>query len=122
GQAHAEIQALKDCLKRGNKPAGATIYVTLEPCSHTGKTPPCAAALIDAGIGKVVAAMEDPFEKVAGLGLAQLRAAGINVVVGDGQEQAKKLNAPFIKKVTAGLPWVILKWAQTLDGKIATAS
>lgn len=122
GQAHAEIEALKDCLKRGNKPAGATVYVTLEPCSHTGKTPPCTKALIEAGIGKVVAAMEDPFKKVAGRGFAQLRAVGIEVAIGDGEKEARELNAPFIKKIKTGLPWVILKWAQTLDGKIATAS
>ena len=122
GQAHAETAALADAARRGEDPAGCTAVVTLEPCSHQGKTPPCAQALVAARVKKVVAAMQDPDPRVSGKGFALLRDAGIAVEVGIGEAQARKLNAPFIKRTTQGLPWVIAKWAQTLDGKIATAA
>ncbi len=117
GGKHAEIEALDRC----EGPArGATVYVTLEPCCHHGKTPPCTDALIAAGVRRVVAAMRDPFAAVAGRGFARLRRAGIEVSVGLCGEQARRLNAAYLKLRTEGRPWVILKWAQSLDGKIAT--
>ncbi|MFP4223095.1 MAG: bifunctional diaminohydroxyphosphoribosylaminopyrimidine deaminase/5-amino-6-(5-phosphoribosylamino)uracil reductase RibD, partial [Phycisphaeraceae bacterium] len=122
GGPHAEVEALADARRHGHDPAGATMYVTLEPCSHQGKTPPCADALVRGGLARVVVAMRDPFEKVAGRGIARLREAGIRVEVGVAEEQAARLTEPFVKRVTTGLPWVVLKWAQTLDGRIATAS
>lgn len=122
GQAHAEVRALEDCLARGHDPAGATIYVTLEPCAHHGKTPPCAQALIDANIARAVVAMQDPFPQVAGRGIAMLRSAGIDISLGVLEREARRLNEPFIKRTTTAMPWTIAKWAQTLDGKIATAS
>ena len=121
GQAHAETAALADAVQRHEDVAGCTAIVTLEPCSHQGKTPPCVQALIAARVKKVVAAMQDPDPRVSGKGFAVLRDAGITVEVGPGEAQSKKLNAPFIKRTTKGLPWVIAKWAQTLDGKVATA-
>ena len=120
GGPHAEVEALRDCRSRGVDPAGSDVYVTLEPCSHFGKTPPCAEALIEAKVGRVFAAMIDPFEKVAGQGAAKLRAAGIAVEIGVCEKEARQLNEPFIKRVTTGLPWVIVKWASTVDGRIAT--
>lgn len=122
GEAHAEINALADAKAKGIKTRGLTMVVNLEPCAHHGKTGPCAAALIEAGVGRVVVAMVDPFEKVAGRGIAMLRDAGIEVAVGLMEAQARRLNEAFIKRVTTGLPWVIVKWAQTLDGKTATAT
>ena len=122
GGWHAEVEALHDCRGHGHDPAGATVYVTLEPCSHHGRTPPCTDALISAGVGRVVVAMVDPSEHAAGAGLRRLREAGIEVKVGVCEQAAKELNAPFVKQVTAGLPWVTLKWAQTLDGRIATGT
>jgi len=122
GGPHAEINALADAAARGEDVRGLTMCVTLEPCGHHGKTPPCAEALIQAGVGRVVVAMVDPYEKVAGRGAAMLRDAGIAVEVGVGEAQAQHLNEPFIKRVATGLPWVIAKWAQTLDGKTATAA
>jgi diaminohydroxyphosphoribosylaminopyrimidine deaminase/5-amino-6-(5-phosphoribosylamino)uracil reductase len=119
GQAHAELDALNACRKRGIDPAGCDVYVTLEPCSHHGKTPPCADALIEAKVGRVLAAMKDPFDQVAGRGAAKLRRAGIPVEFGLCGEQAAALNAPYLKRVTRGLPWVVAKWAQTIDGRIA---
>ncbi|AQQ09248.1 Riboflavin biosynthesis protein RibD [Sedimentisphaera cyanobacteriorum] len=116
GKEHAEINALKDCRLKGLSPAGSTVYVTLEPCSHYGKTPPCAAALIEAEVSEVTAAMEDPSEKVAGRGFDMLRKAGIKVQVGMCREQAELLNPAFIKQSRRSRPWVILKWAQSLDG------
>lgn len=119
GGPHAEIQALTDA--RG-KAKGSTLYVTLEPCCHQGKTPPCTKAVIAAGVKRVVAAMRDPFPKVAGGGFAELEAAGIEVVSGVLQEEAEELNAPYLKLIREGRPWVIAKWAMTLDGKIATST
>ncbi|MEL7087356.1 MAG: bifunctional diaminohydroxyphosphoribosylaminopyrimidine deaminase/5-amino-6-(5-phosphoribosylamino)uracil reductase RibD [Planctomycetota bacterium] len=122
GGPHAEANALADARSRGHDPAGATMVVTLEPCSHIGKTPPCAEALIAAGVARVVVAMVDPFPAVAGRGIEKLRAAGIGVDVGVGESAAHRLNEPFLKRVATGRPWVIVKWAQTLDGKTATAT
>jgi diaminohydroxyphosphoribosylaminopyrimidine deaminase/5-amino-6-(5-phosphoribosylamino)uracil reductase len=117
GEAHAEINALDTA---GEAARGATLYVTLEPCCHLGKTPPCTEAVIGAGIRRVVAAMIDPFTKVAGGGMARLQAAGIEVEAGLGEADARRLNAPYLKLLTTGRPYVHAKWAMTLDGKIAT--
>lgn len=117
GTPHAEIHALN---MAGNLARDATLYVTLEPCSHFGRTPPCARAIVDAGIKKVVAAMSDPNPKVAGRGFDILRSAGIEVEVGLLEDEARKLNEAFIKWVTRKLPFVTLKFACSLDGKIAT--
>ena len=119
GGLHAEAEALRDCREKGIDPAGATIYVTLEPCSHFGKQPPCAQAVIDAGIVRVVVGIPDPFEPVAGKGIPMLQAAGIEVAVGVCKEEAQQLAEPYTKRGRTGLPWVIAKWAQTLDGKTA---
>jgi diaminohydroxyphosphoribosylaminopyrimidine deaminase/5-amino-6-(5-phosphoribosylamino)uracil reductase len=113
---HAEIVALK---KAGAKARGATLYVTLEPCSHTGRTGPCTKAVIAAGVKRVVAAMQDPNRAVAGTGFAQLRTAGIRVEIGTGQDEARRLNEDFAKWIRTGLPFVTLKTALTLDGQIA---
>jgi len=121
GGPHAEINALDDCQTLGVRPNGATMYVTLEPCSHQGKTGPCTEAIISAGIAKVFVAMTDPSEHANGRGIEQLRKAGIEVRTGICEVQAKMLNAPFIKFTTTGKCWVILKWAQSLDGKVAWA-
>lgn len=117
GQAHAEVNAL---LQAGESARGSTLYVTLEPCSHFGKTPPCTRAVIQAGIRRVVVAMLDPFPQVAGQGASRLREAGIVVEVGIGEAAARRLNAPYLKRLRTGCPWVHAKWAMTLDGKIAT--
>lgn len=122
GEAHAEINALSDAAARGIDPRGLTMYVTLEPCAHRGKTGPCAEALVEAGVGRVVVAMEDPYPEVAGRGIARLRAAGVAVQLGVGQDAARRLNEAYLKRVTKGLPWVVAKWAQTLDGRTATAA
>ncbi len=119
GSAHAEVNALKQA---GNKAQGATAYVTLEPCSHFGKTGPCASALIDAGIKKVVCAMGDPNPSVNGQGFERLRSAGIEVAVGLMASSARSLNKGFIKRTTQGLPYVRLKLAQSVDGRTAMAS
>ena len=116
GQAHAEIQALRDAVARGNDVRGATAYVTLEPCSHYGRTPPCSKALVEAGLGRVVAAMGDPNPLVAGRGMAQLEAAGIAVAMGELASEAHELNIGFFKRMRQGLPWVRLKTAASLDG------
>jgi diaminohydroxyphosphoribosylaminopyrimidine deaminase/5-amino-6-(5-phosphoribosylamino)uracil reductase len=117
GGPHAEIEALRRC---GESPRGATAYVTLEPCCHWGQTPPCVDALIAAGIARVVTPLKDPNPLVAGKGFAVLRKAGIAVEIGLLADEAADLNAPFIKVIQHSQPWVILKWAQSLDGKIAT--
>ncbi|MFG0331449.1 MAG: bifunctional diaminohydroxyphosphoribosylaminopyrimidine deaminase/5-amino-6-(5-phosphoribosylamino)uracil reductase RibD [Phycisphaerales bacterium] len=118
GSHHGEAAALNDCRRRGRDPQGAVAYVTLEPCAHHGRTPPCSDALIDAGIKRVVIGREDP-NPVADGGAEQLRAAGIAVDTLE-LEETRRLTNPFVKRVTTGLPWVIVKWAQTLDGRIAT--
>ncbi|WP_034298343.1 bifunctional diaminohydroxyphosphoribosylaminopyrimidine deaminase/5-amino-6-(5-phosphoribosylamino)uracil reductase RibD [Herbaspirillum sp. RV1423] len=119
GGNHAEIQAMQDARQRGNDLRGATVYVTLEPCSHFGRTPPCADALVEAGIGKVVSAITDPNPLVAGKGLDKLQAAGIAVVSGILQEQAHEMNIGFFKRMRQGRPWVRMKSAASLDGKTA---
>lgn len=116
GQAHAEVAALKNCRERGNDPRGATVYVTLEPCSHFGKTAPCVHALIEAGVARVVAAIEDPNPLVSGQGLATLRNAGIEVRCGLLQHEAYEINIGFMSRMTRGLPWVRMKAAMSLDG------
>ena len=118
GRPHAEIEALR---RAGSDARGATLYVTLEPCSHFGKSPPCADAVIAAGISRVVSALEDPNPEVAGAGHARLRAAGIAVAVGVGAEQARRDHAGHIRRVTDGRPHVILKLAISADGKAAAA-
>lgn len=117
GQAHAEVHALNQADDRAR---GSTLYVTLEPCCHFGKTPPCTEAVIQAGVHRVVSAMLDPFPKVSGQGAARLREAGIVVEVGVGEAAARRVNAPYLKCLRTGRPWVHAKWAMTLDGKIAT--
>ncbi|MDI9476850.1 MAG: bifunctional diaminohydroxyphosphoribosylaminopyrimidine deaminase/5-amino-6-(5-phosphoribosylamino)uracil reductase RibD [Natronincolaceae bacterium] len=116
GEAHAEINAFNNATE---PVAGATMYVTLEPCSHFGKTPPCVEAIINRGIKKVVVAVEDPNPLVAGRGIKILRENGIEVTTGVLEKEAKKLNEIFIKFITTGLPFCSLKTAMTLDGKIA---
>jgi diaminohydroxyphosphoribosylaminopyrimidine deaminase/5-amino-6-(5-phosphoribosylamino)uracil reductase len=122
GQDHAEIQALRNADERGFNVRGATAYVTLEPCSHHGRTPPCSSALVRAGLGRVVAAMADPNPLVAGRGLAQLQAAGIAVSSGVLADQAYELNIGFFSRMRRGRPWVRLKTAASLDGMTALDS
>lgn len=119
GRPHAEPQALAQA---GSAATGATAYVTLEPCSHHGQTPPCAEALIAARVGRVVVASGDPDDRVAGRGIAMLRAAGITVDMGVMEAEARADHAGFLLRVTAGRPWITLKLAATLDGRIATAT
>jgi diaminohydroxyphosphoribosylaminopyrimidine deaminase / 5-amino-6-(5-phosphoribosylamino)uracil reductase len=119
GQAHAEIEALQIA---GERAAGATLYVTLEPCCHHGKTPPCTRAVLASGVARVVIASRDPFPQVQGGGIAALQAAGLTVEVGLLEAEAQRLNAPYLKLLETGRPWIIAKWAMTLDGKIATHS
>ena len=117
GGAHAEVNAIDAA---GNLASGATLYVTLEPCNHTGRTPPCTQKILDAGISRVVVAMPDPNENVAGGGLKYLAQHGLEVTTGVCEEQARKQNEAFIKYITTGRPFVIAKCAATLDGRIAT--
>jgi diaminohydroxyphosphoribosylaminopyrimidine deaminase / 5-amino-6-(5-phosphoribosylamino)uracil reductase len=119
GGLHAEREALANCKARGNDPRGATAYVTLEPCCHHGKQPPCTEALIEAGVREVVYARPDPAE-VSGGGVELLRKAGISVRESTASVAALRLSEPFVKRITEGLPWVVAKWAQTIDGRIAT--
>jgi diaminohydroxyphosphoribosylaminopyrimidine deaminase / 5-amino-6-(5-phosphoribosylamino)uracil reductase len=123
GSAHAEVMALQDAQARGADPSGATAYVTLEPCSHHGRTPPCADALMAAGVGRVVVAVQDPNPLVTGQGVARLRAAGIAVDVLDAASSeataARELNIGFFSRMQRGTPWVRLKVAQSLDGRTA---
>jgi len=117
GGPHAEVNALAQA---GESARGGTLVVTLEPCCHFGKTPPCTEAVIRSGVSRVIIGMADPFPKVAGGGIAALKAAGIDVVSGICQPDAERLNAPYLKLLRTGRPWVIQKWAMTLDGKMAT--
>ena len=116
GEPHAEINALASIVGATD---GATAYVTLEPCSHHGRTPPCVDALIAVGVGRVVAAMQDPNPQVAGNGMARLAAAGIDTVAGLMETEARELNIGFISRMTRGRPWLRLKVAASLDGKTA---
>jgi len=117
GGPHAEVMAFAAA---GEAARGATLYVTLEPCCHFGKTPPCTRAVLAAGIRQVIVATIDPAVHVSGGGIAELRAAGVEVEVGLMADEARRLIAPFAKLTTTGLPWVHAKWAMTLDGKIAS--
>ena len=119
GGPHAEIMALRDAQARGASTQGATAWVTLEPCSHHGRTGPCCDALISAGIRKVVASLADPNPLVSGQGFARLRAAGVEVEVGPGAETSRELNLGFFSRMIRGTPWVRMKLAASLDGKTA---
>src|SRR4051794_25403199 len=124
GGLHAEVDALGDCERRGEDPRGATVYVTLEPCAHAGRQPPCAPALVDAGVDRVVIASDDPSEHAAGAGPEGLRDAGCEVAWLNGAEAsaARTINQPFRKRARTGLPHVTWKVAASLDGKIAASS
>lgn len=122
GQAHAEIMALRDAAARGADVRGATAYVTLEPCSHHGRTGPCCDALVAAGIGKVVASIPDPNPRVGGQGFDRLKAAGVAVEIGPGGEESRELNLGFFSRMVRGTPWVRMKIAASLDGQTALAN
>ncbi|MFC5439366.1 bifunctional diaminohydroxyphosphoribosylaminopyrimidine deaminase/5-amino-6-(5-phosphoribosylamino)uracil reductase RibD [Rhodanobacter ginsenosidimutans] len=119
GEPHAEVFALRDA---GERARGATAYVTLEPCAHHGRTPPCADALVAAGVGRVVVAAEDPFDQVAGRGIERLRAAGISVETGLMRDAARELNIGFFSRIERGRPFVRVKLAMSLDGRTALAN
>ncbi len=119
GEAHAEVMALRDAQNQQHDVRGATAYVTLEPCSHQGRTGPCCDALIHAGLSRVVVALQDPNPLVAGQGTERLRAAGVQVDVGLLSEEAQELNIGFFKRMTHGMPWVRMKVAASLDGQTA---
>ncbi len=119
GQAHAEVMALRDAASRGHDVRGATVYVTLEPCAHHGRTGPCCDALVEAGVGRVVASLTDPNPRVAGQGFERLRAAGIQVEVGPGADEARELNLGFFSRMQRARPWVRMKSAASLDGTTA---
>ncbi len=118
GGPHAEVVALK---RAGARARGAELYITLEPCNHYGRTPPCTSAILDAGVARVICGMRDPTPIVNGRGMARLRRAGVPVLAGVLRDEAARLNRPYFKRVRTGLPWVTLKAAITLDGKIATS-
>ena len=119
GQPHAEVLALRQA---GARAKGGSLYVTLEPCCHQGRTPPCTEAVLAAGIRRVVVAMADPDPRVAGGGIDRLRQRGLTVVQGVGEAQARALNQPFLHRVCHGRPWGVLKWAASVDGRIATTT
>ncbi len=119
GEPHAERLAIE---RAGARARGGTLYVTLEPCSHQGRTPPCADTVVAAGISRLVVAMEDPDRRVAGSGIGRIREAGITVEVGLEEEAARRLNRFYVKHRTTGLPWVTVRFAASLDGKIATVT
>lgn len=119
GEAHGEVAALDNLEGTAE---GCELYVNLEPCCHHGRTPPCTEAIIDAGIEKVYVGTLDPFPEVSGKGIEALRAAGVDVVAGVLEEESRRLNQPYFKRITTGLPWVTVKYAMTLDGKIATST
>ncbi|MBA4120627.1 MAG: bifunctional diaminohydroxyphosphoribosylaminopyrimidine deaminase/5-amino-6-(5-phosphoribosylamino)uracil reductase RibD [Isosphaera sp.] len=121
GRAHAEVEAIADARARGHGTAGATALVTLEPCNHHGKQPPCTEAILRAGVRRVVCARADPNPLAAG-GADRLRAAGVEVVMTGASVNATRLCDPFVKLVRTDLPWVCLKWAQTIDGRLVSAS
>jgi len=121
GGAHAEVMALRDAEARGIDVRGATVYVTLEPCSHHGRTPPCADALVAAGVARVVIALRDPNPLVSGRGAARLEGAGIVVEWGSGGEESRELNIGFVSRMERGRPWLRLKAAVSLDGRTALA-
>lgn len=121
GGAHAEVEALASCRRLGNDPGGATAWVTLEPCDHFGKTPPCSRALINAAIKRVVIARRDPHKISAG-GMERLVEAGVEVVESHASVAATRVSDPFVTATLHGRPWVIAKWAQTIDGAIATST
>jgi diaminohydroxyphosphoribosylaminopyrimidine deaminase/5-amino-6-(5-phosphoribosylamino)uracil reductase len=122
GGAHAEVMALRDAAERGHDVRGATAYVTLEPCAHHGRTGPCCDALISAGIGRVVASIEDPNPLVGGQGFARLRAAGVEVDVGPGACESRELNIGFFSRMVRGVPWLRAKTAASLDGATALSN
>ena len=122
GQAHAEIMALRDAKQQGHGVAGATAYVTLEPCSHQGHTGPCCDALIQAGLTRVVVAVQDPNPQVSGNGIARLQQAGLQVDVGVLEDKARSLNLGFFKRMNNGVPWMRLKVAASLDGQTALSN
>src|ERR1043165_5968706 len=122
GEAHAELNAIASCKKNGHSPEGTTAYVTLEPCAHQGKTGPCADLLISEKIARCVIAIDDPYPEVNGKGIEKLRKAGIEVEVGLLEDEAREQNKFFLKHSTSGLPYITVKQAMSLDGKIALRS